>query len=54
MKITTNCKVTECNTIEPYFEFKGQGTSGYLKYFTFIPQGTEVKITIEWKEKEMK
>jgi len=54
-KIITTTKVEKDNTIIPCFKFEGKTnyfTSGYLKYFTFIPEGTKVKVTIEWEKKD--
>ncbi len=44
-------KYREQNILKPSFDFNNSYTSGYLKYFTFIPVGTEVKITLEWETK---
>ncbi len=49
--LSTTTKIEEHNILKPSFGFNDNYTSGYLKYFTFIPVGTEVKITLEWETK---
>lgn len=47
-KLTETVIVTtsEWHTISPYFKKFG-GTSGFLKYFTKVPVGTKLEITIK-------
>lgn len=47
-KLETTVKVEDYNVIKPTFKYGNNLTSGFLKYFTFIPKGKEVKVTIEW------